>query len=383
MREAVVLTARLTLLVGAMRAGGARVGVGELLAAHRALAAVDASDRRTSYLAARAALCARRSDLEVFDAAWEETFGPEPGSAAMDMLREQGTTILPSSPGAALAGHLPVPTPDEEEIDVRPAAWSEIELLKDKDFAAYTEAERVLARRLLGRLGTTGPQRRSRRLRAARGRGPHADPRATMRASLRYGGEPLDRRFREPTLRPRPLVLLVDVSGSMEPYARMLLQYAQACVAGRRRVEVFAFGTRLTRLTLELRGRDPDAALARAAEAVADWHGGTRIGECAAELNREHGRRLGRGATVVLLSDGWDRGEPDELAAELGRLRRCAHELIWLNPHKARDGYEPLTRGMVAALPHLDAFLAGNSLRSLEELARRLERDPGEHGGRG
>jgi hypothetical protein len=167
----------------------------------------------------------------------------------------------------------------------------------------------------------------------------------------------------------------------MEPYARMLLQYAQACVAGRRRVEVFAFGTRLTRLTLELRGRDPDAALARAAEAVDDWHGGTRIGECAGELNREHGRRLGRGASVVLLSDGWDRGEPDELAAELGRLRRCAHELIWLNPHKARDGYEPLTRGMVAALPHLDAFLAGNSLRSLEELARRLERVPGEHGG--
>jgi uncharacterized protein with von Willebrand factor type A (vWA) domain len=380
-REAVALTARLSLLVGSMRAGGVRVGLGELIAAHRALSAVDATDRRASYLAARAALCARRADLEVFDAAWEEVFGPEPGSPAMELLREQGATILPKAPGAAVAGDVPVPAPAEEELDVVPAAWSAVELLKHKDFAQYTDAERAAARRLLARLGRHGPLRRSRRTKRARGRGPHADHRATMRASLRYGGEPVDRRFRESTLRPRPLVLVVDVSGSMEPYARMLLQYAQACVAGRRRVEVFAFGTRLTRITRELAGRDPDAALARASEAVTDWHGGTRIGACVAELNRTHGRRLGRGATVVLLSDGWDRGDPDELAAELGRLRRCAHELIWLNPLKARAGYEPLTRGMQAALPHLDGFMAGNSISSLEELARRLEQAPDRHRG--
>src|SRR3954453_11151887 len=159
----------------------------------------------------------------------------------------------------------------------------------------------------------------------------------------------------------------------MEPYARMLLGYAQACVAGRRRVEAFAFGTRLTRLTRELSGRDPDVALTRAAAAVVDWRGGTRIGAAPAQLNREHGRQVGRGASVVVLSDGWDRGEPDELATEMAHLRRCAHEGVWLNPLKAQPGYEPLTRGMVAALPHVDAFLAGNTVRSLEELAARLE----------
>jgi uncharacterized protein len=159
----------------------------------------------------------------------------------------------------------------------------------------------------------------------------------------------------------------------MEPYARMLLAYMQACVAARRRVEAFVFGTRLTRVTAELRGRDPDAALARAEGTVHDWSGGTRIGDALATLNREHGRRLGRGAIVVLLSDGWDRGDPEQLAAEMARLRRCAHSLIWLNPLKAHEGYEPLTRGMQAALPHVDHFLAGNSLSSLADLAELME----------
>jgi uncharacterized protein with von Willebrand factor type A (vWA) domain len=169
------------------------------------------------------------------------------------------------------------------------------------------------------------------------------------------------------------LVLVCDVSGSMAPYSRMLIQYAQACVAARRRCEVFAFGTRLTRITIELRGRDPDAALERAAGAVMDWSGGTRIGDALAELNREHGRRLGRGAVIVILSDGWDRGDPELLRREMARLARCSHRLVWLNPLKASPGYEPLTRGMVAALPHVDAFLAGNTLASLEQLAQLME----------
>jgi uncharacterized protein with von Willebrand factor type A (vWA) domain len=168
-------------------------------------------------------------------------------------------------------------------------------------------------------------------------------------------------------------VLVCDVSGSMEPYARMLLQYIQACVAARRRVEAFVFGTELTRVTAELRGRDADGALERAAERVADWSGGTRIGASLATLNREHGGRLGRGAIVVVLSDGWDRGDTGQLDAELARLGRCAHRLVWLNPLKAHPDYEPLTVGMRAALPHVDHFLAGNSLRSLEELAALME----------
>jgi uncharacterized protein with von Willebrand factor type A (vWA) domain len=159
----------------------------------------------------------------------------------------------------------------------------------------------------------------------------------------------------------------------MTPYARMLLQYLHACVAARRRVEAFAFGTRLTRITNELAGRDHDRALERAADAVVDFAGGTRIGAALAELNRVHGRRVGRGAVVVILSDGWDRGEPEQLATEMARLRRSAHRLVWLNPLAAHPGYEPLTRGMRAAVPHTDELLAGNTLMSLEHLAELLE----------
>jgi uncharacterized protein with von Willebrand factor type A (vWA) domain len=194
-----------------------------------------------------------------------------------------------------------------------------------------------------------------------------------VRASLRHGGEPVERHWRAATERERPMVLAVDVSGSMAPYARMLLMYVQAAVAARRRVEAFAFGTRLTRITRELAGRDPDVALARATAAVVDLGGGTRMGEALAQLNREYGRRVGRGAVVVLLSDGWDRGDPEQLAEEMARLRRTAHRLVWLNPLAADPRYEPLTRGMQAALPHTDHLLPGNSLASLSALADLME----------
>ncbi len=183
----------------------------------------------------------------------------------------------------------------------------------------------------------------------------------------------MHRYWRAPSTRPRPLVLVCDVSGSMTPYARMLLQYMHAAVTARQRVEAFAFGTRLTRITHELAGRDHDRALDRAAASVSDFSGGTRIGAALAELNRIHGRRLGRGAVVVILSDGWDRGEPELLGAEMARLRRSAHRLVWLNPLAAHPDYEPLTRGMRAAVPHTDQLLAGNSLASLEEFVRTLE----------
>ncbi len=168
-------------------------------------------------------------------------------------------------------------------------------------------------------------------------------------------------------------MLVCDVSGSMAPYSRMLLQYMQASVAARRRVEAFAFGTRLTRITHELNGRDPDRALERATTAVSDMSGGTRIGDALSTLNRVHGRRLGRGSVVVILSDGWDRGDPEQLRGEMARLRRAAFKLVWLNPLAAHPDYEPLTRGMQAAVPHTDRLLAGNSIASLEELAEVLE----------
>ncbi len=369
------LTGRLTLLVASMRAGGARVGIGELLAAHRALTAIDPADRSSAYFALRASLCSRRDDLEAFDAAFAEWFSAPPPEIpeAPPALDEVASLALPrvAVPEARHPG-----APDE--LEILPAAWSDVELLKDKDFADYNDAERRAARLIMRRLAGAGPTRRSRRTRPARRRGapPHAarpDLRGTIRSSLRSGGEPFERHWREPGERPRPLVLVCDVSGSMEPYARMLLQYMQACVAARRRVEAFVFGTRLTRVTAELGGRDPDLALDRAAGAADDWSGGTRIGDALATLNREHGRRLGRGAIVVLLSDGWDRGDPEQLAAEMARLGRCAHTLIWLNPLKAHPAYEPLTRGMQAALPFVDHFLAGNSLASLAELAELME----------
>jgi uncharacterized protein len=368
---ALALGARLALVASSMRAAGARVGVGELLGAHRALAAVDASDRRTAYFALRAALCSRREDLEAFDAAFDAAFGPPGGAsgAPTPEIDPVATAVLPRV-GVPLAGELVVP-PDAEVVR---AAWSEVEQLREKDFADYTESELRLAHRLIRQLARTGPRRPSRRTRASHTRGGRPDLRRTVRASMRYGGEPFERHWRRPGERARPLVLVCDVSGSMEPYARMLLAYLQACVAARRRVEAFVFGTRLTRVTGELRGRDPDRALARAAGTVEDWSGGTRIGESLAVLNREHGRRLGRGAVVVILSDGWDRGDPELLEREMQRLSRCAHALVWLNPLKAHPEYEPLTRGMVAALPHVDSFLAGNSLASLEELAAVLEK---------
>jgi len=260
-----------------------------------------------------------------------------------------------------------------EELEPVPAAWSEEELLREKDFAAYTDAERALARRLLAQIARRGPTRVSRRTKPTRRRREVHDLRATVRASLRHGGELMERRWRDQTERPRRLVLVCDVSGSMSPYARMLLQYVQACVAGRARVEAFVFGTRLTRITRELAGRDPDRALARAGHHVADWSGGTRIGAAIAELNREHGRRIGRGSIVVVLSDGWDRGDPAQLGEEMARLSRCAHRVVWLNPLAADPRYEPLTRGMRAALPHVDHLLPGNSIASLEALAELME----------
>jgi uncharacterized protein len=371
------LTGRLTLLAASMRAGGVRVGVGELLSAHRALSAVDPSDREAAYFALRATLCSRRDDLPAFDAAFAEWFLPAPAvqPEPPEALDDAARLALPRVAVPAAQG-LPEP---KGELEAVPSAWSDVELLRDKDFADYTEEERRRARRAIRRLAAGAPTRPSRRTRPAprRGAPPHAarpDLRRTMRASLRTGGDPVERHWREPGERPRPLVLVCDVSGSMEPYARMLLAYMQACVAARRRVEAFVFGTRLTRLTAELRGRDPDRALDRAAGATRDWSGGTRIGEALATLNREHGRRLGRGAVVVLLSDGWDRGDPAQLEAEMARLARCSHRLIWLNPLKANPEYRPLTRGMQAALPHVVDFMAGNSLASLELLADALDR---------
>ena len=366
-----MVSERLSALAGELRSRGVRVGVGELIAAHRALDAVDASSRQDAYHALRAALCSSHTDLEAFRAAFVSVFGAA-GEPMRDPLADLGEILKAALPraGVPMTGAEP---PERVEQAPVPAAHSAEELLRTKDFAEYSDAERAAARRLLARIARRSPQRLSRRTRPSRRRRDVHDLRATVRVSLRHGGELVERRYREPAQRPRRLVLVCDVSGSMAPYARMLLQYVQACVAAQARVEAFAFGTRLTRVTRELAGRDPDRALERAAAAADDWSGGTRIGAAIGELNREHGRRIGRGALVVVLSDGWDRGEPEQLAAEMARLRRCAHRVVWLNPLAADPRYEPLTRGMRAALPHVDRLLPGNSIASLEQLADLME----------
>jgi uncharacterized protein len=362
---------RLSALTAALRAQGLRVGLGELLTAHLALAVVDCSSREDARLALRAVLCSNHRDLERFDLAFLAVFGAGSVPDRADPFEALGKIEKPV-PRAGVPGTAPRPEQGIDPIAV-PAAWSDAELLGHKDFSQYTDAEMAIARELIAQLARRGPTRLSRRTRPARRRSHTPDLRRVVRASLRTGGEPVYRHWRAPSRRPRPLVLVCDVSGSMTPYARMLIQYLHASVAARRRVEAFAFGTRLTRITNELGGRDHDRALERAAAAVTDFAGGTRIGSALAELNRVHGRRVGRGAVVVILSDGWDRGDPAELEREMARLRRSAHRLVWLNPLAAHPEFEPLTRGMRAAVPYTDELLAGNSLASLEQLAVILE----------
>jgi uncharacterized protein len=368
--EAVVQ--RLSALTAALRAQGMRVGLGELLDGHRALAAIDSSSREDARLALRAVLCSSHRDIERFELAFMAVFGAEPVVEQEDPFEALGKIEKPL-PRAGVPETALTPQPQESDPTAVPAAWSDIELPGHKDFSQYTDAEMVIARELIARLARRGPTRLSRRTRPARRRSHTPDLRRVVRDSLRTGGEPIHRHWRAPSRRPRPLVLVCDVSGSMTPYARMLIQYLHASVAARRRVEAFAFGTRLTRITNELGGRDHDRALERAATAVTDFAGGTRIGEALAELNRAHGRRVGRGAVVVILSDGWDRGDPDELGREMARLRRSAYRLVWLNPLAAHPDFEPLTRGMKAAIPFTDELLAGNSLDSFEQLAVILE----------
>jgi uncharacterized protein with von Willebrand factor type A (vWA) domain len=248
--------------------------------------------------------------------------------------------------------------------------YSPHEALHHKDFAAYSPAEFAEARRLMADLRAAAALRRSRRRRPTRQRR-HADRpdlRATVRRALKADGEPVRLAFTKPTTQPRRLVLLLDVSGSMEPYARALVQFLHAAVTSRRsgRVEAFALGTRVTRITKELRWRDPDGAIAAAARRVVDWSGGTRLGDGLKAFNDAW---LPRGATVVILSDGWDRGDPDRLAEEMARLSRVAHRVVWVNPLKGSPGYEPRARGMAAALPYVDDFVEGHSLAALGALA--------------
>jgi uncharacterized protein len=352
-----------------------------------AVTSVDLRRRAEVKDAARAVVVGRREEMPAFEAAFDAFFREDvhrrgPKLELGQMLRRSHriqkrviSTLFRS--GSDPEEGEPDQEPPEPAVDRRGTASGE-EVLARKDFASLTPEEEEEVRRLLSATALSPPPRRSRRWIAAR-RGPRLDLRRTLRTSLRTGGEALRLEARRRKEKPRPLVVLCDVSGSMESYARILLQFlwvtGRQAGASRGRREAFAFGTRLTRLTRELRSRDVDRALKEATAAVVDWGSGTRIGEALRQFNVHWGRRvLGQGAVVLIISDGWDRGDVDLLRREMARLALRSERLIWLNPLLGTPGYEPLTRGMAAALPFVDDFLPVHNLRSLEQLRRILER---------
>lgn len=360
--EAVAVT-----MARSLRALGLGAPPDSTVAYATALAEVGIERRAGAYWAGRTTLVHRPEDVAAYDKVFAAIFDRvEAGDDLVDERGAQQVTLLVDGDEEAAAGS------DSSEVSgsVLTVRWSDREVLRDKDFALCTVAELDEAHRLMADLRVAGAKRRSRRMRATwRSRGA-IDLRATARRSLRTGGEALRTVHRAPGERLRRVVLLCDVSGSMEAYARELVRFAHTAVAGRAQVEVFTLGTRCTRITRELTSRDPDAAMQAAASAVSDWSGGTRLGEGLRTFNDTWGTRgLARGATVVILSDGWDRGDPEVMGEQVERLHRVAHRLIWVNPLKVRPGFTPVARGMAAALPHVDELVEGHSLRSLERLA--------------
>lgn len=372
---------------GELRARGIEVGPGRVESAIRALGCVDARDLDETYWAMRCAMLSRIEDAEAFDEAFAAFWrgAPMPGMrleqphAPREGLerRDQDPAGLEGAGQASNRSRVGLETDagkdEEEESDPIGASFSPLERLSEMDFSDWGPSELAQARPLIRRIALAVPRRRSRRLRAS-SRGSAIDRRATMRRGMRTEGHPLDLRYRERRTVPRRMVFLIDVSGSMEPYARPVIVFAQAVRQASTRLEAFAFGTRLTRLTRQLAGSDPALAMGRASKAVPDWAGGTRIGENLRTLNAVWGRRgVTRGATVVIFSDGWERGDASLLAREMERLHRSAHLVVWVNPLAGEPGYEPLAAGMAAALPHVDRFLPGHDLRSLEALVEVLE----------
>jgi uncharacterized protein with von Willebrand factor type A (vWA) domain len=350
------------ILARALRDAGVPVGTGRVISMARGAAAVGGED---FYWAARATLISRRSDIAIFDRAFEEAFGIAPASPASQEIADRLSTVVAPSELSVTAGE----AGDDPDLNLA----SGMEALRTKSFSECTPAELALLARLMARLRLSAPARRTRRRRAAAAGDP--DLRRTLRRAMRTGGEPIERAWRRRRVQPRRLLLVLDVSGSMSTYSRALAMFAHAALRSGPSWEAFAFGTRLTRMTRALANSDPDAAFAAAAAEVTDWDGGTRIGDSLKRLMDEHGRtRVVRGAVCVILSDGLEVGDPQQLGAQMERLSRLAHRVVWLNPLKGSAGYEPLARGMAAALPHIDVFRAGHNLQSLEEVAEVIAR---------
>jgi len=390
--ENVVLFARL------LRRAGMTVGTGQILDLTRALEVIDVGDRQDFYHTARVILVGRREDLLVFDALFNLFWNSRTAYFLKERAAENRKPVasfdpiedcIPDSdnPENALPRVMEIASQeqgDEEDDadDGAPAtqvllAYSHDEILRHKDFETYTSDELQRARRLMQEMRWKIARRRTRRFEASP-LGRFLDLRRTIRQNLRNGGEVFALSHRRYRTRPRPIVLICDISGSMDRYSRILLQFLHTVEHGLDRVESFVFATRLTRITRQLRTRDPGSALNEVGHTVQDWSGGTRIGEAIRAFNFTWSKRvLGRGAIVMIISDGWDRGDIEVLRAEMERLQRNCYRLIWLNPLLGLPSYQPLTQGIQAALPFVDDFLPVHNLDSLEALGRHLQRIEG------
>ena len=348
-----------------LREVGLEVGPGRVADALRGIDAVDLTRQEDVYFALRQTLVTRHDELELFDRAFNAWFLRAP---VLPPVRTVQGPLHQEKTGESLSDSASG-EPEETLGDPLELGASGHELLREKDFAEMTPDEYRRVKRLIAEIARYRPLRSSRRRRADP-RGDRLDMRRLIRHSLRTGGDPVDRPYRARKHVPRKLVVLCDVSGSMDAYARALVLFLHAAVGSGPGVEAFAFGTRLSRLTPELGTRDPESALEKCTEAVTDWGSGTRIGASLKEFNDLYGRRaLSRGAVVVIVSDGWERQDPELVGREMARLARAAYAVVWVNPLKGNPEYQPLAGGMRAALPYVDRFLSGHNLRSLEELA--------------
>ncbi len=367
-----------------LRRAGLPVGSHQIMDAVRAVELVGVRRQDDVYQALFGVFVQRREHVDLFDQAFH-LFWRAPASLfqMMSMVLPKTPAPPPERPRQQTRAQQALAEPGTRRRNTRPpdrqktvveriATYSADEVLRRKDFADFTAEEVAAARAFIRDLRWPLAKQAVRR-RSPREKGRHLNLRATMRQSLRHHGELIRLRHQGPKTKPRPIVVLCDVSGSMERYARMLLHFMHAVTGGMQRVESFVFGTRLTRITRYLRRRDIDDAVAATTKAVEDWAGGTRIGEAIRDFNYHWLRRVLRsGGVVLVISDGCDRGDTELLSREMGRLRRSCHRLLWLNPLLGYDAYEPLTRGMLAALPYIDHFLPVHNLESLAHLGKIL-----------
>jgi uncharacterized protein len=355
----------------ALRSKGLAIGSGDILTYCAAMEPLDPTDLVDLYWAGRTTMIVRHEDVVVYDEVFRSFFLAS-DSPVQKMLKIKAQSAVETEAPFEIPATEPSGKDQEEEALLGLMA-SNVETLKHRSFGECTDEELAAIRRIMARIKFTPPKRRTRRTKTASdGRKP--DMRRTIRQSMRTNGEMVDLYWRRRRVRLRPLILILDVSGSMSDYSRALLQFAYSAKRASQKVEVFCFGTRLTQVTKPLQTRKPDEALERAAKLVVDWEGGTRIGDSIDHFVRKWGRRgMCRGGVVVICSDGLDRGDPELLSNAMGCLSRLCHNIVWMNPHKGNNvDYRPQTVGMMAAEPHIDVLLSGHDLSSLEEFAALL-----------